>query len=80
MDDLIFCSSYLDLLESKCALSNVVTGHERVIDDDARLHEEVVVCVNILVQVLLVTLFPRHFTADCILAEVELGVVPNKFQ
>ena len=72
--------SYLDLLEAERALTDVVAGHERVVDDDARLHEEVVVGVDVLVEVLLVALLAWHFAADCVLAEVELGVVSDQFK
>ena len=83
MDTIIlggFEISYLDFLEAERAFADIVAGHERVVDDDARLHEKVVVGVDVLVEVLFVALLAWHLATDCILAKVKLSVVSDQFK
>ena len=67
-------------MEAECTFAYVVVDHERIIYHDARLQEEAVFVICILINVWFVTVITRQFTTDCVLAEVELGVVANELQ
>ena len=69
-----------NLLEPEGTLSNVIACHQWIINHYSWLKEKVVFTVGILIQILLIALFSRHFAAYCILTEVKLGIVANKFK
>jgi len=60
----------LDFLEAEGTLANIIVDHERVVDDDARLQEEAVLIVCVLVNIRLVADLARHLAADSVLAEI----------
>ena len=72
--------TYLDLLEAECTFSYIVVDHQWIVDHDARLQEEAVFIICILINVWFVTAITRQFTTDCVLAEIKLGVISNEFQ
>ena len=70
----------LNLLEPESALSNVITCHQWIINNDSWLKEKVIFAVCILVQILFIALLSWHLAAYGILTEVKLGIVANKFE